>query len=259
MSAKTVEPTKPTDHVPFLETLGTTDAAVRRHVWRVAVPVMLAACTAVILLVFGLSRLFRDQSEADAWVNHTLTVLERTALLEGNLANAVAEGRGFLLDPTPDRRSRVEFGLAAARDDVAALTVLTSDNPVQQDAIAQLAPLIDARVAALHDIMQRATSSELPEVARIFRTSAAMPVAVRIHQTIIGMRDEERRLLSERGGIAKGASRNILIALIGCGLLASVCMGVVVVVLLRRRQEQALHPAFNLNRTDMALHPYSNN
>jgi len=166
-------------------------------------------------------------------------VLERTALLEGNLANAVSEGRGFLLDPIAERRSRVEANLGQLQDDIGALTELTTDNAVQREAIAQLVPLIDARVAALRDIMKQATTSELTEIARIFRTATAMPIAVRIHGVILDMRNEERRLLTDRGSIAKGASRNLFLALVGCGLLASICMGTLVVVLLRRRQEQA--------------------
>ena len=229
----------PDDRVPYFETLDQKNGKANGRLWRIAAPVALAAVAATILLVWGLVHVSRGKNEADAWVTHTLTVLERTALLEGNLANTIAEGRGFLLDPVPERRSRVDAGFAAVRDDVAALTALTEDNARQRDVLARLLPLIDMRIGVLNDVMQRAASSEPSEVVRIFRSVAANPMAASVHQAIIDLRDEEHRLLTERGGIAKGASRDVLVSLIGCGLLAAICMGSLVVVLLCRRQGRA--------------------
>ena len=239
------------DHVPFLETLRPVNVGLHRHLARNVLIATAAACSAAILLYFGISQLVIGQTKADAWVAHTLTVLERTAVLEGNLANAVSEGRGFLLDPVAERRSRVETNLGNVRDALGTLAELTTDNPVQREAITQLVPLIDARVAALRDIMDRASTSNLPEIAQIFRAATAMPIALRIHSVIMGMRAEERRLLTQRGIIAQGASRNLLLALVGCGLLASICMGAVVAVLLRRRQDQTTSRAESLHLAEL--------
>ncbi|RYF01891.1 MAG: hypothetical protein EOO77_32905, partial [Oxalobacteraceae bacterium] len=173
MSLGPLDQNSSTDTIPFLETLSSANERANGRARRSAMLAAAAACLAAILFYFGISQLAVDQTRADAWVTHTLTVLERTALLEGNLANAVSEGRGFLLDPVAERRSRVEASLDHVRDDIGALAELTADNPIQREAIARLAPLFDARVAALRDIMQVATTSELPEIARIFRTATA--------------------------------------------------------------------------------------
>ena len=55
---------------------------------------LLACC----LFLLGLHELPRRQREASGWVAHTLEVLERAAMLEADLATAVAEGRGFVID-----------------------------------------------------------------------------------------------------------------------------------------------------------------
>ena len=118
MSENPVDPAALDDRGPFFERLGLNSETGVRHMWRVVVPVALAACSAAILLTLGLSQLSRDQNDANAAVTHALTVLERTALLEGNIADTVAEGRGFLLDPVPERRAHVEADFAAVHEGV---------------------------------------------------------------------------------------------------------------------------------------------
>ena len=191
------------------------------------------------LLFFGGTQLARQQREASGWVEHTLEVLARAATLDADLAMVASEGRGFLVDRSPDSVTRFEVAATKVAADIAALTALTNDNPSQQALIAGLGPLTTGRIDFLRTIIQRIQAGDEAGAQRLVQTQRGRLLMDQIVATIENLRTEERRLLAQRDRAKRSAERWTVIGLIVCGIVAAVSGLLSVVTYLGSRRERA--------------------
>lgn len=87
------------------------------------------------------------------WVNHTVEVLGKIELVTRLAIDAQSEERGYLLVGDPAYLPRFARAIAMFDTEVAALTELTADNPVQRTRVAQLVALAHDRFDAMKRVI----------------------------------------------------------------------------------------------------------
>ena len=140
-----------------------------------------------------------------AWLLHTHQVLETCGGLVSATQDIETGYRGFAL--TGDNRSLVPYqdGLARVTTGLAAIKMLTTDNPSQQLRIARLTTLLGQEVRFAQQIIQlRRTAGEHAASTRMTEGDDAQLIAD-IRNLLHEIQKEEARLLAERQAIADRA------------------------------------------------------
>ena len=181
----------------------------------------------------------------DAWVAHTREVLERSARLESHLSDSVAARRGYVLTNDPRQVNVYAEASAGALDDVEELRRLTADNARQQRRIEALRPLIESRLALLHESMEayRANPGDIRTQSEY--TTQGMVIREKIASQMAEFENAENALLRERSAQDDASLRRTLQG------LTILCLCVILVIVLavwivnrelaqRARAEEAL-------------------
>jgi PAS domain S-box-containing protein len=90
-------------------------------------------------------------TEADTWVVHTHVVIEGLGGLLSSIRDAGAGCREYILSGDQRYLQSYQSSVTAVGKHLNSLRDLTADNPRQQQRLAALSPLIDARLAELRD------------------------------------------------------------------------------------------------------------
>jgi signal transduction histidine kinase len=155
--------------------------------------------------------------EAADWVAHTLKVLTTLEQIKSNLAEAESAQRGYFMQRSPGFLIERERALDAARSDVAAIKILTQDNPLQSDRIDLLSKLSLQKIIAAVESGQIATvSGDAP--SGYFEKNAS--INGQLMQVIAEIKEEESNLLASRHAdaslkieIARGSFMLLMLAL----------------------------------------------
>src|SRR5271166_6052124 len=81
------------------------------------------------------------------WVTHTYLVVEKLQTLRIDITQAETGQRGYMLTGQDRYLELYQAGVNQVRQDLKELPDLIADNPRERDAITQLNPLIDFRLA----------------------------------------------------------------------------------------------------------------
>src|SRR6267154_6030014 len=115
-----------------------------------------AACALMILLGIGWLT-FRStlrEEEDRKWVTHTHLVVGSLEKILIDITQAEAGQRGYMLTGDEKYLKPFDAGAKSVHQDIEEFHELTSDNPVQQEAIQHLEPLIASRLAGLMERME---------------------------------------------------------------------------------------------------------
>ena len=186
---------------------------------------MLTALAAIIMT------LVINQRSA-ALVNHTYQVGSQLAQLQVLVERAETGARGYLVSPDPARLETFEASSAAMPDTIVRLARLTSDNPVQQQNIANLKPLIAEEFAKQSQFLIEAQAGRLDNARALFKADVARRRVASIRQIAAAMGAEEQRLLNERSANARGVS-SILFVILGVTGALLMALGIAVFVIVR--------------------------
>jgi signal transduction histidine kinase len=181
-----------------------------RTAWRL----FLVAIAVLVSLAYIGDRSANRYADSEAWVSHTRQVEAQIATLRADIAMASASRYQIPSDSTAVDRYK-----AAAQDvsvQIVALQRLTGDNPVQQENIRKLRPLLDHRMALIAASIA-AGSPARPGPAAAGEEASAIAAVTDMLQS---MRDEEETLLANRTLVSAESYRNLRLALAG-GLLAT--------------------------------------
>jgi PAS domain S-box-containing protein len=203
-------------------------------------------CLAAIGVVSYLSVSRSDENAA--WVEHTHEVLDSLELLLAAATDSETAERGYVI--TGDDSYLEPYRLAAKTVDAQAkhLRKLTADNPVQQQRLDSVIPLVTERLANLRTVVElRKDEGFAPAQAEIL-TGKGKQFHDQIRRLIGQMEDTERSLLTERERQANRSSTLARLVIVGGGLLAFGIVGVALFVIRRdfagrMRAERALREA----------------
>ncbi|XYH93885.1 CHASE3 domain-containing protein [Sorangium sp. So ce1128] len=144
---------------------------------------------------------FRQHALARAsgdWSLHTLEVLDQTKLVLAHLLDAETGQRGYIL--TGDVRYLEPYNEAqkTGSAELARLRELTADNPVQQQRLAALTPLVQAKLHELHESITIFEQEGHAAAVGFIVTDVGKQVMDRIRALLDAFQEEERTLLARR-------------------------------------------------------------
>jgi len=179
----------------------------------------IAACALAILACIGVLSFWGEvRNEKDReWVTHTYLVVEKLQTLRIDITQAETGQRGYMLTGQDRYLALYQAGVNQVRQDLKELPDLIADNARERDAITQLNPLIDSRLAELAaGIEVRKRSGLLAGVEAVTRANNGEKWMGQIAAQIGAMRQTESELLSSRLRTAAASTRKIKIV-IACG------------------------------------------
>ncbi len=183
----------------------------------------IAASALIILIGIGaLSYRSQVRNEEDReWVTHTHLVVERLQVIRLDITQAETGQRGYIL--TGQERYLAFYRAAVDKlgPDIKALQDLTSDNPVQQENIKRLKPLIADRLEELAEGVEvRKQSGLLAGVDSVTRGNNGELWMEMIATQMDEMRHTEAELLSARLVAAAASTRKMKMLIAGGNALA---------------------------------------
>jgi diguanylate cyclase (GGDEF)-like protein len=184
-------------------------------------------------VVFGAQRFIADES----WVAHThsvLTQLENVNALRGKVTSAQ---RGYLLTQRPANRDAYWQAKAEVRGELRELRDMVADNPVQRDAVAQLAPLIERRLDTADTTVAIFDERGLDAAREFIMGNGSLAMDARIDAAVAQVQARERTLLKDRAAASR-RSANLLLLGAGIGIPLSLAILGTVYGLLERENAQ---------------------
>jgi two-component system sensor histidine kinase/response regulator len=148
------------------------------------------------------------------WVEHTHHVIERLAGLLSATQDIEIGYRGFVI--TGDERLLVPYkdGLSKASASLAAIAMLTADNPEQQRRIPRLTTLVGQKIQFGDQVIRLRREVGAPAASERVAADDDMRLTEDIRSLIREMRAEEERLLVARQAIAARSSNRLTVALV---------------------------------------------
>ncbi|MGZ3180815.1 MAG: methyl-accepting chemotaxis protein [Telluria sp.] len=190
---------------------------------------------AVLVLLIGAAyHNFREMTTANGWNLHTLKVLRETDQISTSILQVQSSTRGFMLTGEERLVERIAPEETEARKHAALALQLTRDNPVQQERLARLGPLMETWITQVIDPLI-AKRRELNKKAGVSQQVATYQDVVNGAQTVAEIRGlldaveaDEERLLEARGAALSDLQHQqqlLLSAGGGAALLASLVIG----------------------------------
>lgn len=105
------------------------------------------------------SELPKKQSTWGTWMTHTHIVIAEIENLEGQIAEAEAEQRGYLLTQDKSNMESYHQAVKKTHESIARLRKLTSDNPTQQERLSELDESLTRHFLYLDSLIKRHDAS----------------------------------------------------------------------------------------------------
>jgi PAS domain S-box-containing protein len=190
--------------------------------------------------IFAYWNLLQYQSR-EKWVAHTYQVIDTSEELLSALKDAETGKRGYLLTGKIEYLQPYRESLPKIKALLAHLKQLTQDNPSQQNTLADLEPLIDAKLRELSQTVNLRQTQGLDAALKIVNTDSGKQLMDKIRQLKEIVQNREEQLLVQRlqskQWIATQANLTVAIALLG-SLLYSGCMVLLYFTFLKRQRTQ---------------------
>jgi len=216
------------------------------------------ACLAIVGVVSYLS-VVRLNEDA-AWVEHTHEVLSRLELLLTAVTDSETAERGYVITGDesylePSRNSANVADVQASR-----LRELTADNPVQQQRLASVVPLVSDRLATLQKVIELRRTSGYAAAQSEILAGKGKQFHDRIRGLIDQMKGTETSLLQERRRLADRSATTTREVIVGGGFLACGLVGLALWAIRRdfagrTRADRALRDAKDQLANEQYVHP----
>ena len=181
------------------------------------------ACLAIVGVVSYLSvvRLNEDAG----WVEHTHEVLSRLELLLAAVTDSETAERGYVITGDESYLEPYRNSANVADDQVRRLRELTADNPIQQQRLASVAPLVSDRLAGLQKVIELRRTSGYAAAQSEILTGKGKQFHDGIRGLINQMKGTETSLLQERRRLAERSATTTRAVIVGGGFLACALVG----------------------------------
>jgi len=158
-------------------------------------------------------------------VAHTHDVLEHLAVVLSLLKDAETGQRGYVITGDESFLEPYQAAGIALPKTIVGLRDLTSDNPTQQNRIAQAEPFIASKLAELKQTIDLRRGGQLDQATTIVKNQDGKKAMDQLRRVIGEMESEERDLLRQRAGdvdaTVTGATWTILLGTLFCLLVVT--------------------------------------
>jgi two-component system sensor kinase len=183
-------------------------------------------------------RLMQQESAAHEVLAHSLAVIGALHAFQAALVDAETGQRGYVI--TGDERYLEPYHTALTAIPAAfnRLRALTADNAAQQQRLERAAPLIQLRLDALAQVMDRYRKHGFAAAAELVATDEGKRTMDSIRTIIADMLAEEYRLHAERSARAEKTARQAAIGIVSSTLLGTLLLLAAYRQLARRHAER---------------------
>ena len=178
----------------------------QRNFGRLALALLGVGFALLAAAFFASVSMTRSSQNSAALVQHTFQVLTAVGDLDIHVERGETALRGYLLVPDPEREKIYRTNIDAVPDALAQVADLTVDNPVQQQRIDDLQPLLLEEMATLDRIMDLATGGDIEQARETFVEFAPRHTVTEIRKRADALSNAERTLLRDREAVA---TRNV--------------------------------------------------
>ncbi|HCF28636.1 MAG TPA: two-component system sensor histidine kinase/response regulator [Cyanobacteria bacterium UBA11049] len=137
-------------------------------------------------------------SETAQWVEHTYQVLSELDVLLFQINKAEADQRNYLLTENESYTEQYTLAVMAANQKIEQLKRLTRDNPVQQQRLDVVEPLINSRFAVLEETTKLRKNQGFQAAQALVVSGKGKQLMDNIRQVLDRMKAEENNLLQRR-------------------------------------------------------------
>lgn len=180
-------------------------------------------------------------------LRHTLRVESALHRLYGEIRRAESDERGYLitrepayLDPRGDLRERLE-------KDVAQITALVADNPIQSERVEKLRPILQERVELLLRKLEIMNAGRFDEAVALLRDGRGKALMDQIDALIAEMISEEEKIYRERDERLTEATESLQAA-IGALMFIGATVAVFVIALAQKQMNALTESRDSLRR-----------
>src|SRR5665213_321731 len=214
---------------------------VRRSGWRfVARPIVLASGFALLALISTASMFFVVMTKSNTdLVTHTLQVEYSLVALQVLIREAESGTRGYVVTNHPHYLRDFQTADTAITPALDNLKETTADNPIQQRALAILAPLVGQRLDALRGGIHAHDEMGANAAIALLSQGHGRVSMEQINEVISGMTAEEHRLLAVR--TAQASRANLLLLSVNlAGIAMMIALGVISTLTVQSMGAEAL-------------------
>ncbi|MEO8206270.1 MAG: CHASE3 domain-containing protein [Chthoniobacterales bacterium] len=169
----------------------------RRVERRLALVFVLAGVSLVLACIVARTNTFK-LADADARVNHTLSVMNELQITLGLLQDIEMATRGYVISADAGYLKVVANVKNVMDSQLQHLTTLTRDNATQQEFIAKLRTLKDQQFALSDNLIQLVNTQGINAAQKAATVGKGREQMADVRQLISDMRHEEERLLTVR-------------------------------------------------------------
>jgi len=207
------------------------DAKLGRSIGQI---LLLSAGFFVLVAISTLSVVLVNQSRKDnAWLVHTVEVENQVNTVLLNIQRAESATRAYMLSQAPQFLAEKQEASSVILPEIAHLSDLTKDNPVQAENSARLRKAAEGRLADFERGIDRANNNNVAASVEVLRKGQSTKAAEEIMQIAEAMHTEEHRLFLER---TETTDRTQLLAsivtVVGSGLV--IALAAISIFLVRR-------------------------
>ena len=148
------------------------------------------------------------------WVNHSYEVIDYLDRLNIDLLNIETGERGYVITQNAAFLDSYERGTARLEEDVTRLRTLTVDNPVQQQRLDELQPLIAARLGVCKEVVDLEKNGQHEAAVQHIKQGSGKRAMDKIREVTPRMRNMEEGLLSERDNESNASASNAILTII---------------------------------------------
>ena len=234
------------NHTPPLESVTNHSVPPIKMSWLTSkyVFIILILMLCLLLFVGNLTKRNMDILEANFnWVSHTQEVIALTTKTESMIKDMVSGQRGYQLTHHNEYLEYFVYSTSNMNNVLNQLTLMTSDNPTQQQYIVELAKLSNALRLHLNKIIDLVRQDQSDAGLALLKTGEGKHTMDAIREVIKKMLDEERRLLEIRFERTKLAAHESLIEIaliIAIAAVLLIVIALLIVYYMRIKQNEAL-------------------
>src|SRR5271165_1052747 len=206
-----------------------------------------------VLVAIGIGSYFMSNRFADneELVVHTYKVISLLKTVSSELGAAESARRGYVLMGDEALLQEYQAALQSVPQALQQLQSLTADNPQQQQRLAQLSPLISARLELSRQAIALRGYETSPGGPQAELTQRGAVLDAQISTLLNAMEDEENRLLRQRSNVTLRTQRRFTVSLLLASLITSIMLVFLFMVMsweVKRRAEAEVHAKENEER-----------
>ena len=214
------------------------------------------------VIVFASLRL---QESTATWVGHTEKVITTIKVIELRLSQLESEVRGYVITGDKVYLEGHDEKVKEARARLAELQFLVSDNPMQGDRLAALAPVVQTKINRNNAVYAFCLAGDREGASAVIANKEGLGLTLEIRRIAAEIETEERRLLTirEAAGRRSAQQTRIVILLGSVGMVGLLIAGLLLVrrasrargaaEAARRESEEQFRNAFDFAGIGMAI------